>query len=50
MKLRILLTAFLASFTFFVIPTEVFAVIQNLNGQTGQTQTFQNDTNVTCLL
>lgn len=29
-------------------PTEVFAVVmQSLNGQTGQTQTFQNDSNIT---
>lgn len=46
-KFRIILIIFLAILGLFIAPTEVFAVVQSLNGQTGQTQTFQNDTNVT---
>jgi|SRR3989344_3130727 len=45
-KLRILLTVFLASFAFLISPTDALAAVQNLNGQTGQTQSFANDTNV----
>lgn len=47
LKLRILLTVSLVLLAVFITPTEALAVpIQSLNGQTGQTQTFQNDTNV----
>lgn len=47
-KLRILSIAFLAFLAFLVAtPTDAFAVMQSLNGQTGSTQTFQNDSNVT---
>ncbi len=37
----------LALFSLSLQPKEAFAAIQSLNGQTGQTQTFQNDSNVT---
>lgn len=47
LKLRILLTLSLAILAVFITPTETLAVpIQSLNGQTGQTQTFQNDSNI----
>lgn len=47
-ELLILLITLLAVLTLFITPTEALAVpIQSLNNQTGQTQTFQNDTNVT---
>lgn len=47
-KTSVLLSVFLASSALFLTPTTALAVpIQNLNGQTGQTQTFANDTNVT---
>ena len=46
-KFRILSVALLASSVFFVSPTEALAAIQSLNGQAGQTQTFQDDSNVT---
>ena len=46
LKLRFLLTFSLAFLITFISPTEAFAVIQSLNSQTGQNQTFQDDTNV----
>lgn len=46
-KFHTLFAFSLILFTTFVIPTEVLAVVKNLNGQTGDTQTFQNDPNVT---
>lgn len=46
-KLPILFITILVFLTLFTNPREAFAVVQNLNGQTGQTQTFQNDSNVT---
>jgi len=46
-KLSIQLTSLLVALALFITPTEALAVpIQSLNGQTGQTQTFQNDSNV----
>ena len=42
-KLRILLTVF----GVLVAPAIAFAVVQSLNGQSGQTQSFANDTNLT---
>jgi len=49
MSFRLLITStFLLVFlTAFIAPAEALAVVQSLNGQTGQTQTFQNDSNVT---
>ena len=48
MKIR---TPLAAASIFFLVtlvtPTEVLAVVQSLNSQTGQTQTFQNDSNLT---
>lgn len=46
MKLRALAITLVAGLGLLVSPTEVLAVVQSLNGQTGQTQTFQNDSNV----
>lgn len=46
-KINILLSIVLASSGLLIFPTSAFAVMQNLNGQTGQTQTFQNDSNIT---
>ncbi len=46
-EFRILSVALVAGLALFVTPTKAFAVIQNLNSQTGQTQTFQNDPNLT---
>lgn len=46
-KLGILLGVFLASSSFFLTPANAYAVVQTLNGQTGNTQSFANDTNVT---
>jgi len=45
-KLRILLTILLAVLGVFIAPSEASAAVQRLNGQTGQIQAFQNDTNV----
>ncbi|MBI2065968.1 hypothetical protein HYT60_00465 [Candidatus Woesebacteria bacterium] len=45
-KLRLLLSVLLAFLAVFITPRDALAVVQSLNGQTGQTQTFQNDTNV----
>jgi len=47
LKLQISLTVLLTLFLFLSAPSEALAVMQSLNGQTGQTQTFQNDSNVT---
>lgn len=47
MKLRILSITLLVLLGLLASPTEVQAVIQGLNSQTGQTQTFQNDSNIT---
>ncbi len=47
LKLRISLSVLLTLFLFLSTPTEASAVIQNLNSQTGQSQSFQNDSNVT---
>jgi len=44
---RVLTITSLVIFGLFASPKEALAVIQSLNGETGQTQTFQNDTNVT---
>ncbi|KKS77904.1 MAG: hypothetical protein UV74_C0002G0032 [Candidatus Woesebacteria bacterium GW2011_GWB1_43_14] len=46
-KLQISFTILLSLIFLLSTPTEASAVIQNLNGATGQTQTFQNDSNVT---
>ena len=46
LKLRISLSVLLTLFLFLSTPTEASAVIQNLNSQTGQSQSFQNDSNV----
>lgn len=46
-KFRILSVILTATLVALVAPTKALAVVQNLNGQTGQIQTFQNDTNVT---
>lgn len=46
MKLRIVLSILLATSWILITPKEALAVIQNLNGQTGQTQSFQNDPNI----
>lgn len=46
MKLRILSIVLLVMLGMLVTPTEALAVIQSLNGQTGQTQTFNNDSNI----
>lgn len=46
-KLHILLSLLLAISYLFVFPTDALAVVKSLNGQTGMTQTFQNDTNLT---
>lgn len=46
MKIRTLLVASIFLVTL-VAPTETLAVVQSLNSQTGQNQTFQNDSNVT---
>ena len=48
LKLRFLSTFTLVLLAIFIAPTKALAVpIQSLNDQTGQTQTFQNDSNVT---
>lgn len=47
LKLKISLGTLLVLILFFAAPTEAYAVIQNLNNQTGQSQSFQNDSNVT---
>ena len=46
MRLRVLSVVLLTTLWVFIAPREALAVVQSLNGQTGQTQTFQNDTNV----
>jgi len=46
MRLNILSVVLMVTFGTLISPREAFAVIQNLNGQTGQNQTFQNDSNV----
>lgn len=46
MKLRILLAILLGLTGLFTSPTSAFAVIQSLEGQTGQIQSFQNDPNI----
>jgi hypothetical protein len=47
LKLQISLTTLLTLFLFFFTPSKALAVVQSLNGQTGNTQAFQNDSNVT---
>lgn len=47
MKFRSLSLASLVVIGLLATPTEALAVIQSLNNQTGQTQTFQNDSNLT---
>lgn len=47
MKIRTLLVVSIFFLFTLVAPTEALAVVQSLNGQTGQTQTFSNDANVT---
>lgn len=42
-----ILTILLVFSAVLITPTKALAVIQSLNSQTGQTQTFQNDSNVT---
>lgn len=46
LKLHILLNVLLVLLVVFITPTEALAVVKNLNGQTGDTQTFQNDSNI----
>lgn len=46
-KFKALFSFLVILFLMFITPAEAFAVIKNLNGQTGQTQTFQNDSNLT---
>lgn len=46
MILRIFISVLLATSWILITPKEALAVIQNLNGQTGQTQTFSNDSNI----
>ncbi|MBI2049663.1 hypothetical protein HYT32_02035 [Candidatus Roizmanbacteria bacterium] len=47
MKIRTSLVASIFLLVTLVAPTEALAVVQSLNSQTGQNQTFQNDSNVT---
>ncbi len=47
LKIQITLVTLLTLLIFFSAPSETQAVVQSLNGQTGQTQTFQNDSSVT---
>ena len=43
MRLNILSVVLMVTFGTLISPREAFAVIQNLNGQTGENETFQND-------
>lgn len=47
LKYRVLLGASLATLSLLSSATRSFAAMQSLNGQSGQNQTFSNDTNVT---
>lgn len=46
-KVKALASLVIALTLFLVFPQNANAVVQSLNGETGQTQTFQNDSNVT---
>jgi hypothetical protein len=46
-KIHTLSITLVTTLALLVAPTEAFAVIQRLNSQAGQTQTFQNDSNLT---
>ncbi|KKQ07253.1 hypothetical protein A2858_00030 [Candidatus Daviesbacteria bacterium RIFCSPHIGHO2_01_FULL_36_37] len=46
MRAHISLIAYILFLLPLVAPTQALAVVQSLNGQTGNTQTFQNDSNV----
>lgn len=46
-KLQIFSIVLLGLLALFITPSEALAVVQSLNGQTGQDQTFQNDSNIT---
>lgn len=45
-RLHVSLTVLVVFFSFLALPTDAAAVVQSLNGQTGQNQTFQDDSNV----